>query len=96
MNNHLELIPKNWSYIGDILKNNSYTQSEILLTYVVTWNIHGAKPTNEEMNLILPKDKKFALYVVNTQECLKGIGASIIGSSPKEDWQKILTDYFVN
>ena len=94
MNNHIELIPKNWSYIGDILKDSSYTQAEILLTYVVTWNVHGSKPTQDEMNLLLPKDKKYDLYIVNTQECLKGIGASIIGSSPKEDWQKILVDYF--
>ena len=79
--------------------------SESLLLYVLTWNIHGKFPEGEEIRKILPKKTKenscdnsyqksryFDLYVINTQECLRSIGASFFNSS-KEDWVNALKDY---
>ena len=79
--------------------------SESLLLYVLTWNIHGKFPEGEEIKKILPKKTKensfdnayqksryFDLYVINTQECLRSIGASFFNSS-KEDWVNALKDY---
>ncbi len=80
--------------------------SESLLLYVLTWNIHGKFPVGEEIQKILPKKTKenspdnfyqksryFDLFVINTQECLRSIGASFFNSS-KEDWVNALKAYF--
>ena len=82
--------------------------SESLLLYVLTWNIHGKFPEGEEIKKIIPKKTKenssenfyqksrpFDLYVINTQECLRSIGASFFNSS-KEDWVNALKIYFGN
>ena len=82
--------------------------SESLLLYVLTWNIHGKFPEGEEIKKIIPKKTKenssencyqksrsFDLYVINTQECLRSIGASFFNSS-KEDWVNALKTYFGN
>ena len=80
--------------------------SESLLIYVLTWNIHGKFPEGEEIKKILPKKTKensfenfyqksryFDLFVINTQECLRSIGASFFNSS-KEGWVNALKEYF--
>ena len=80
--------------------------SESLLLYVLTWNIHGKFPEGEEIKKIIPKKTKenspenfyqksryFDLFVINTQECLRSIGASFFNSS-KEDWVNALKIYF--
>ena len=80
--------------------------SESLLLYVLTWNIHGKFPEGEEIRKIIPKktkenssdnyyqkSRKFDLFVINTQECLRSIGASFFNSS-KEDWVNALKIYF--
>ena len=80
--------------------------SESLLLYVLTWNIHGKFPEDEEIKKIIPKKTKenspenfyqksryFDLFVINTQECLRSIGASFFNSS-KEDWENALKIYF--
>ena len=80
--------------------------SESLLIYVLTWNIHGKFPEGEEIQKILPKKTKenspenfyqksryFDLFVINTQECLRSIGASFFNSS-KEGWVNALKEYF--
>ena len=80
--------------------------SESLLLYVLTWNIHGKFPEGEEIKKIIPKKTKenssencyqksrsFDLYVINTQECLRSIGASFFNSS-KVDWVNALKIYF--
>ena len=80
--------------------------SESLLLYVLTWNIHGKFPEGEEIKKIIPKKTKenspenfyqksrhFDLFVINTQECLRSIGASFFNSS-KEDWENALKIYF--
>ena len=80
--------------------------SESLLIYVLTWNIHGKFPEGEEIQTILPKKTKenspenfyqksryFDLFVINTQECLRSIGASFFNSS-KEGWVNALKEYF--
>ena len=80
--------------------------SESLLLYVLTWNIHGKFPVGDEIKKILPKKTKenspdnfyqksryFDLFVINTQECLRSIGASFFNSS-KEDWVNALKTHF--
>ncbi len=80
--------------------------SESLLIYVLTWNIHGKFPEGEEIETIIPKKTKensaenfyqksryFDLFVINTQECLRSIGASFFNSS-KEGWVNALKEYF--
>jgi hypothetical protein len=68
--------------------------------------LHGKFPENYEFKEILPKTTKensaennyqksrsFDLFVINTQECLRSIGASFFNSS-KEDWENALKIYF--
>lgn len=90
-----EMIPKNWSYIGEIIKASKNEENEILLIYVLTWNISGKSPTKEEMDKIIPKNKKYDLFIINTQECLQSIGASFMSSS-KEKWVEMLKEHFGN
>ena len=76
--------------------------NESLLIYVLTWNLHGKFPELGEIEKILPKkteensinncyqkSRSFDLFVINTQECLRSIGASFFNSS-KEDWVNAL------
>jgi hypothetical protein len=54
-------------------------QNEKLLVYVLTFNIQGGMPSEEEIPLLFPKKEKiekFDIFVINTQECLRSIGAS--------------------
>ena len=80
--------------------------NESLLIYVLTWNLHGKFPELGEIEKILPKkteensinncyqkSRSFDLFVINTQECLRSIGASFFNSS-KEDWVNALKIYF--
>ena len=97
---------ENISVIND---NQSKIEEEInesLLIYVLTWNLHGKFPEINEFKKILPKTTKensaennyqksrsFDLFVINTQECLRSIGASFFNSS-KEDWENALKIHF--
>ena len=80
--------------------------NESLLVYVLTWNLHGKFPELGEIGKILPKktgencvnncyqkSRSYDLFVINTQECLRSIGASFFNSS-KEDWVNALKIYF--
>ena len=80
--------------------------NESLLIYVLTWNLHGKIPELDELKKILSlttkensiqnsyqKSRKFDLFVINTQECLRSIGASFFNSS-KEDWINVLSEVF--
>ena len=68
--------------------------------------MHGKFPELGEIEKILPKTTKensaennyqksrsFDLFVINTQECLRSIGASFFNSS-KEDWENALKIHF--
>jgi hypothetical protein len=68
--------------------------------------LHGKFPELDDFAKILPKKTKensaennyqksrsFDLFVINTQECLRSIGASFFNSS-KEDWVNALKIYF--
>ena len=98
-NNDISVINNNQLIIDEEI-------SESLLLYVLTWNIHGKFPEGEEIKKIIPKKTKensyensyqksraFDLFVINTQECLRSIGASFFNSS-KEDWVNALKIYF--
>ena len=80
--------------------------NESLLVYVLTWNLHGKFPELGEIGKILPKkteensanncyqkSRSFDLFIINTQECLRSIGASFFNSS-KEDWVNALKIHF--
>ena len=97
---------ENISVINDKQSKIDEEISESLLIYVVTWNLHGKFPELNEFSKVLPKKTKensaennyqksrsFDLFVINTQECLRSIGASFFNSS-KEDWVNALKIYF--
>ena len=97
---------ENISVINDMQSKIDEEISESLLIYVITWNLHGKFPELNEISKILPKKTKenssennyqksrsFDLFVINTQECLRSIGASFFNSS-KEDWENALKIYF--
>ena len=84
------------------LYNNSNTnnyqkdQNEKLLIYVLTYNIHGSIPTKDQIHLLFPskeKFEKFDVFVINTQECLRSISASIFVES-KDAWILALSNFF--
>ena len=81
-------------------KNNNETEikNENLLIYVLTFNIQGSMPTDEELPLLFPKTEnfdKFDIFVINTQECLRSITASFFVNS-KEPWIFALKNFFGN
>ena len=97
---------ENISIINDKQSKIDEEISESLLIYVLTWNLHGKFPEINEFSKILPKKTKensaennyqksrsFDLFVINTQECLRSIGASFFNSS-KEDWVNALKIHF--
>ena len=97
---------ENISVINDKQSKIDDEINESLLMYVLTWNLHGKFPELNEFAKILPKQTKensaennyqrsrsFDLFVINTQECLRSIGASFFNSS-KEDWENALKIYF--
>ena len=98
-NDDIDIINNNQIYINQQI-------NESLLIYVFTWNLHGKIPGIEELKKILSlttkenniqnsyqKSRKFDLFVINTQECLRSIGASFFNSS-KEDWINVLSEFF--
>jgi hypothetical protein len=97
---------ENISVINDKQSKIDEEIAESLLIYVLTWNLHGKFPELDDFAKILPKKTKensaennyqksrsFDLFVINTQECLRSIGASFFNSS-KEDWVNALKIYF--
>ena len=97
---------ENISVINDNQSKMDEEINESLLIYVLTWNLHGKFPEINEFRKVLPKRTKensaennyqksrsFDLFVINTQECLRSIGASFFHSS-KEDWENALKIHF--
>ena len=97
---------ENISVINDNQSKIDEEINESLLIYVLTWNLHGKFPEINEFSKVLPKRTKensaennyqksrsFDLFVINTQECLRSIGASFFNSS-KEDWENALKIHF--
>lgn len=66
-----------------------------LLVYVLTYNLHGLVPKDEEIGALFPKEgiNKFDIFVINTQECLRSIAASFFSDSKKE-WETSLSNFF--
>ena len=79
--------------------NNNFemkNKEEKLLIYVLTFNMSGGMPSDEEMPLLFPtkeKFEKFDIFVINSQECIRSIGASLFYSS-KELWVDALSNFF--
>ena len=89
------IFPPNWNFLSLILENPPIeNKKKNLLIYVLTWNIHGKLPEKSDLEVILPKDKHYDIYIVNTQECLRSISASFLNDS-KEEWNNLLTSYYV-
>lgn len=77
-------------------KKNSGSKNEKLLLYILTYNIHGTMPSEDEISLLFPpRDKldKIDVFVINTQECLRSIAASFFNNS-KEPWELALSKFF--
>ena len=83
---------KNQNIVNFNIKENPNN----LLVYVLTFNMKGKTPPELDIPLLFPKDiNKFDLYIINTQECLRSIGASIFNDS-KEQWTIALENFFGN
>lgn len=94
------LIEEYINIYSNINPNNSNFESinkeEKLLIYVLTFNMNGGIPTEKEMPLLFPKKEKiehFDIFVINSQECLRSIGASLFFNS-KEPWVNALSNFF--
>ena len=63
----------------------------------LTYNMHGQTPTLEQINQLLSihKEKKFDIYVIGSQECLRSIFKSLFYSN-KSIWEEQLKNYFGN
>ena len=98
-NSYPNEIPKNWSTLSKLIKKKKNEKKIInendLQIYIVTWNIHGKKPLKHHLDLILPKDKYYDMYIISTQECMRTIEASFFNDS-KEEWINLLKEYFDN
>ena len=75
-------------------------KQSITLTYSIcclTYNMHGQTPTLEQINQLLSihKEKKFDIYVIGSQECLRSIFKSLFYSN-KSLWEEQLKNYFGN
>ena len=94
--NLLQEYLQSYSYILHNNNNTEDQQNEKLLIYVLTYNIHGSMPNENEIKLLFPKKEnfeKFDIFVINTQECLRSIGASFFVNS-KEPWINALSNFF--
>ena len=70
------------------------TNENNLLLYVITYNMKGKTPSEEDIPSLFPKDiNKFDIYVISTQECLRSITASMFISS-KDKWISLLSNFF--
>jgi len=88
------IFPPNWNFLSLILENPPIeNKKNNLLIYVLTWNIHGKLPQESDLQIILPKDKHYDIYIINTQECLRSISASFLNDS-KDEWINLLSTYF--
>ena len=75
-------------------ENTPNNNKDILLIYVLTFNMKGRTPTELDIPLLFPPDiNKFDLFIISTQECLRSIAASMIMSS-KEEWIQLLSEFF--
>ena len=61
----------------------------------ITFNLHGQTPTDEDINLLLSKqkEKQYDVYVIGTEECLRSILFSLVYWD-KTFWEDKLRDYF--
>ena len=61
----------------------------------LTWNMHGQRPSERELNDLLQKhkEKNFDIYVIGSQECLRSIFKSLFYSD-KSIWENQLKLYF--
>ncbi len=90
--NEQKIMLENEKENEQILENENNENNDLKI-YVLTWNIHGRTPKKEHLKIILPKDKNYNMFIINTQECMKTIGASFVNDS-KDEWVKILKEYF--
>ena len=69
--------------------------SDNLLIYTLTFNMKGKIPSKEEITLLFPninEIEKFDIYIINTQECLRSITASMFINS-KDEWEMALQNF---
>jgi hypothetical protein len=92
----MNVIPNNWKYISESLKK-SENENSSMLVYSVTWNLKGNKPTKEELKIFLDREsgKTYNLFVIATQECMRGIFSSFFYAN-KDEWIKMLSEELGN
>lgn len=66
---------------------------EKISIYSVTWNMGGKTPNPQDLKLLLPQTKKYDMYIIGTEECLRSIFLSILFPS-KSEWEKAVMSQF--
>lgn len=66
---------------------------ETISIYSVTWNMGGKPPNPQDLKLLLPQSKKYDMYIIGTEECLRSIFLSILFPS-KSEWEKTVMSQF--
>ena len=66
---------------------------EKISIYSVTWNMGGKTPNPQDLKLLLPQTKKYDMYIIGTEECLRSIFLSILFPS-KSEWEKTVMSQF--
>jgi hypothetical protein len=78
------------------MSNRNHRKTEIwdkfdvkLNIYTVTWNLNGKLATQQEIRRLLPKDKKYHIYAIGSEECMRSIFKSFF-ISDKTEWEKMI------
>jgi hypothetical protein len=80
------------------LKEKDKSSIKLLSTisiFSVTWNLYGKSATPCDIQLLLPKDKKYHIYAIGSEECMRSIFKSFFYSD-KSDWEKMITYSVIN
>jgi hypothetical protein len=70
------------------LNANKPTVISSLSIYTVTWNLYGKSATDEDIQALLP-EKKYDMYVIGSEECMRSILKSFFFSD-KSHWEKMI------
>jgi hypothetical protein len=87
---------KNKHVRSNSMSNRNHKKTEIwdkfdvkLNIYTVTWNLNGKLATEQEIRALLPKDKKYHIYAIGSEECMRSIFKSFF-ISDKTEWEKMI------
>jgi hypothetical protein len=90
----------NPQYEKPITKTNNYTnglKSNTLMNlkiYTVTWNQNGKIATMDEIKKIVQNNKKYHIYAIGSEECMRSIFKSFF-ITDKTEWESMIMYRFL-